>query len=239
MSKRSLFGRKMPKMPRVLSDIATWICSLAVCIFLLLINPSLFDSRLNRGEIFACCCLASLRWLWASKQYTPLSVVCDGCQFGETHSGETCSDETRWCGDILPWDGPCFPLSVEQNQVFEIPWNKVSFILFVLCFSIASPWLLLVLHAISLKRLPKCWRTGMVIPLSFLVTIIFLFYSFIRCWEPKVLQKMSSHYQTKEPLSEELIQKLIKRWLLKFQMVELIFDHSFFKSLRQYRTFLS
>jgi len=30
------------------------------------------------------------------------------------------------------------------------------------------------------------------------------------CWEPKVLQKMSSHYQTKEPLSEELIQKIIK-----------------------------
>jgi len=30
------------------------------------------------------------------------------------------------------------------------------------------------------------------------------------CWEPKVLQKMSSHYQTKEPLSEELINKIIK-----------------------------
>jgi Zn-dependent oligopeptidase len=39
----------------------------------------------------------------------------------------------------------------------------------------------------------------------------FLFDSFIRCWEPKVLQEMSSHYQTKEPLSEELIQKIIKR----------------------------
>ncbi|KAH9480466.1 Thimet oligopeptidase [Psilocybe cubensis] len=30
------------------------------------------------------------------------------------------------------------------------------------------------------------------------------------CWEPKVLQKMSSHYQTKEPLSSELIEKLVK-----------------------------
>ncbi|KAF8521045.1 metallopeptidase MepB [Gautieria morchelliformis] len=30
------------------------------------------------------------------------------------------------------------------------------------------------------------------------------------CWEPKVLRKMSSHYQTKEPLSDELIDKLIK-----------------------------
>jgi metallopeptidase MepB len=30
------------------------------------------------------------------------------------------------------------------------------------------------------------------------------------CWEPKVLEKMSSHYKTKEPLSPELIDKIIK-----------------------------
>ncbi|KAL0577646.1 metalloendopeptidase [Marasmius crinis-equi] len=30
------------------------------------------------------------------------------------------------------------------------------------------------------------------------------------CWEPKVLEKMSSHYETKKPLSSELIDKLIK-----------------------------
>jgi len=30
------------------------------------------------------------------------------------------------------------------------------------------------------------------------------------CWEPKVLQQMSSHYQTKEPLPAELIEKIIK-----------------------------
>ena len=36
MSKGFLFGRKMPKMPLVSLDIATWICSLAVCNFLLL-----------------------------------------------------------------------------------------------------------------------------------------------------------------------------------------------------------
>ena len=33
MSKPFLSGRKMPKMPLVSLDIATWICSLAVCIF--------------------------------------------------------------------------------------------------------------------------------------------------------------------------------------------------------------
>jgi len=30
------------------------------------------------------------------------------------------------------------------------------------------------------------------------------------CWVPKVLAKMSSHYKTKEPLSQELIEKIIK-----------------------------
>ncbi|KAG6901007.1 hypothetical protein C0995_002539 [Termitomyces sp. Mi166 len=31
------------------------------------------------------------------------------------------------------------------------------------------------------------------------------------CWEPKVLEEMSSHYETKKPLSPELIEKIIKR----------------------------
>ncbi|KAG8998057.1 hypothetical protein FRB94_007252 [Tulasnella sp. JGI-2019a] len=30
------------------------------------------------------------------------------------------------------------------------------------------------------------------------------------CWEPQVLKKMSSHYETKEPLSDDLIHKLIQ-----------------------------
>ena len=35
-----------------------------------------------------------------------------------------------------------------------------------------------------------------------------------RCWEPKVLEQMSSHYETKKPLSTELIDKIIKRSIL-------------------------
>lgn len=31
------------------------------------------------------------------------------------------------------------------------------------------------------------------------------------CWEPKVLEKMSSHYETKKPLPAELIEKIVKR----------------------------
>ncbi|KAF8970809.1 metallopeptidase MepB [Flammula alnicola] len=30
------------------------------------------------------------------------------------------------------------------------------------------------------------------------------------CWEPRILQQISSHYETKEPLSPELIEKLLK-----------------------------
>ena len=48
MSKRFLFGRKMLKMPLVSSDIATWICSLAVCIIFFF--PSLTLSIRLRTE---------------------------------------------------------------------------------------------------------------------------------------------------------------------------------------------
>lgn len=30
------------------------------------------------------------------------------------------------------------------------------------------------------------------------------------CWEPKVLERMSSHYEKKEPLAKDLIEKIIK-----------------------------
>lgn len=33
-------------------------------------------------------------------------------------------------------------------------------------------------------------------------------------WEPKVLQKISKHYKTNEPLSPELIEKIIKRFVI-------------------------
>ena len=33
----------------------------------------------------------------------------------------------------------------------------------------------------------------------------------VRCWEPEVLKKVSSHYKTQEPLSDDLIGKIIKR----------------------------
>ena len=38
------------------------------------------------------------------------------------------------------------------------------------------------------------------------------FYAVNRCWEPRVLEQMSSHYETKKPLSPELIEKIVKRY---------------------------
>lgn len=32
------------------------------------------------------------------------------------------------------------------------------------------------------------------------------------CWEPRVLEKMSSHYEKKEPLPADLIEKIVKRY---------------------------
>ena len=34
------------------------------------------------------------------------------------------------------------------------------------------------------------------------------------CFEPKVLELMSSHYETKKPLDAELIDKIIKRYIV-------------------------
>ncbi|KAF7792617.1 hypothetical protein EIP86_003714 [Pleurotus ostreatoroseus] len=46
------------------------------------------------------------------------------------------------------------------------------------------------------------------------------------CWEPKVLQKLSCHYKTKEPLSSDLIAKLLKSRYVNiglFQSLQLFF----------------
>ena len=49
------------------------------------------------------------------------------------------------------------------------------------------------------------------------------------CWEPVVLEQMSSHYETKKPLSKELIDKLVKRYarFAKIYMCDLRTDEAF------------
>lgn len=32
------------------------------------------------------------------------------------------------------------------------------------------------------------------------------------CWEPEVLERMSSHFETKKPLPADLIEKIVKRY---------------------------
>jgi Zn-dependent oligopeptidase len=39
-----------------------------------------------------------------------------------------------------------------------------------------------------------------------------------RCWEPKVLEKMTSHYKTKEPLPAALIQKVVEKYVCIVQL---------------------
>lgn len=41
------------------------------------------------------------------------------------------------------------------------------------------------------------------------------------CWEPKVLELMSSHYETKQPLSADLIDKIVKRLVIPLECYQL------------------
>jgi len=47
------------------------------------------------------------------------------------------------------------------------------------------------------------------------------------CWEPKVLALMSSHYKTQQPLSADLIDKIVERLVINFLLLtkpnELVF----------------
>ncbi|KAF8878158.1 hypothetical protein CPB84DRAFT_1817523 [Gymnopilus junonius] len=47
------------------------------------------------------------------------------------------------------------------------------------------------------------------------------------CWEPKILEKLSSHYETKEPLSPELVEKLIKT---RYMNTGLFYLHQVFQA---------
>ena len=52
-----------------------------------------------------------------------------------------------------------------------------------------------------------------------------------RCWEPKVLEQMSSHHETKEPLSAELIGKIIKRCVTQLLCWRASASHAQMRSL--------
>ena len=98
---------------------------------------------------------------------------------------------------VLPRVWTCRTWSIEQDAIFEVPWNEV--------------------------RAP----TVPFVSLGAFVLIARLFlYSVARDfveapsqmlenwgWEPKVLKKISSHFKTQEPLPDDLIEKLIKRFV--------------------------
>jgi hypothetical protein len=76
----------------------------------------------------------------------------------------------------------------------------------------------IVLLVISWRHLRKCWNLGMLnAPNRGTWTLT----PDIRCWEPKVLAMMSSHYEKQEPLPADLIEKIIKRCV---QLSQLLYD---------------
>lgn len=56
--------------------------------------------------------------------------------------------------------------------------------------------------------------------------------SMARCYEPKVLERMSSHYETKKPLNSGLIQKIIQRCVIFPRVRESLRDHKYIADSR-------
>ena len=171
MSKRLLFGRKMPKMPLVSSDIATWICSLAVCISLLTLSIR-FRTKKIEGKY----------------SHTAVWRLLDGYELPNNTRHFPFSAMVANLAKPTP-EKPAMmrhdnvvSFFHEMGHVFHNLLSKTKysrfhgtrFVLFSL-FCLFQLRLLLVLRAISLKHLPRCWRIGMVLSLCLLITTIFSF----------------------------------------------------------------
>lgn len=63
------------------------------------------------------------------------------------------------------------------------------------------------LRVISSRHRLRCSRTGQSFHRFCSDVVMYC----LRCWEREVLKKMSSHYKTQDPLSDDLIDKIIKR----------------------------
>ena len=100
---------------------------------------------------------------------------------------------------FLPRVRTCRTRVIEQNAVLEVPWNEVS---------------VPTIPSVPFLHFGPCADCG-----EFVYSVA---RDFVEApsqmlenwgWEPKVLKKISSHYETQEPLPDDLIQKLIKRFV--------------------------
>lgn len=100
---------------------------------------------------------------------------------------------------VFPRVWACRTWIIEQDTVLEVPWNKVR------------------LPAVP-SAPPISFRAFVLITRGFVYSVA---RDFVEApsqmlenwgWEPKVLKKISSHYETQEPLPDDLIDKLIKRF---------------------------
>jgi len=136
------------------------------------------------------------------------------------------------CRHFLPRVRTCRTRIIEQNAVLEVPWNKVC------------------IPSVPFLHIGPCADYG-----EFVCSVA---RDFVEApsqmlenwgWEPKVLKKISSHYKTQDPLPDDLIQKLIKRFVRPHKLTETRGIHTgcraahkshFYslKSVRQRRTVL-
>lgn len=97
------------------------------------------------------------------------------------------------CCHIFPWVWACCTWVIEQNKILWLPWAKV-------CVSSGICFILLIIG---------CLCSGVVV--DFVEAPSQMLENWF--WEPKVLRKITSHYKTEEALPDDLIEKLIKRFV--------------------------
>ena len=100
---------------------------------------------------------------------------------------------------FLPRVRTCRTRVIEQNTILEVPWNEVRVP--------AAPSVLFPYPgpcADYVEFICSVARDFVEAPSQMLENW---------GWEPKVLKKISSHYKTQDPLPDDLIQKLIKRFV--------------------------
>lgn len=134
--------------------------------------------------------LGLVTWLHTSRWQARVSLNRDGRQPGQNYSGSSSSDAARRCCHVLPRNGPRLSRFAKPYAIRALPRDKR-------CPRFRRGAIANAGELVRLSRMYLGHRT--------------LILALIRCWEPKVLKQMSKHYKTDEPLSDELIEKLVRR----------------------------
>jgi hypothetical protein len=98
---------------------------------------------------------------------------------------------------VLPRVWTCCAWAIEQDAILQVPWNEVR--------ALTVPFVSLGAFVLI------TWGFVYSVARDFVEAPSQMLENW--GWEPKVLKKISSHYETQQPLPDDLIEKLIKRFV--------------------------